>query len=230
MLKSVRRLLALQVVKFKNRGRSPREIFDGIYARGGWGRQSAGEGVVSSGVGSEPSNSVKYEETIAEIIRREGYRSVLDIGCGDFQVSRRILDRCGPEVSYIGLDASEVIVKRNQAEHGNERVRFAVADATEDQLPSADCVLIREVLQHLSNAAVARVLANLGGHANVYVTNTVYTNARKINVDIPTGPTTRVALKSGLMLDRPPFSRTVEEVLRVPHSNGEAEIVTVKLK
>jgi hypothetical protein len=65
------------------------------------------------------------------------------------------------------------------------------ADIIEDKLPEGDLCLIRQVLQHLSNRQISRVLANCTKFPYLVVTEDVYSGPRvRVNLDIMHGPTT----------------------------------------
>lgn len=206
------------------RGRPNSAIFDEIYQKNYWG----GEGIYS-GQGSDEANTRDYERLIADHVLAHGITSIVDIGCGDFQVSRRILDRLPEGVTYRGLDVSHVVVERNARLFGNERIGFEQCDAATDELPAGELVLAREVLQHLSNRDILAILPKLRRFPHAIVTNTRRKGATPRNADQASGASSRVATCGGLWLDLPPFNQALEELLVVDHASFPTEIVTVKL-
>lgn len=136
--------------------KSPAEVFSEIYQRNMWG------GVVGefySGPGSDDEFAEHFSDLVNTIIATHRVRSVVDLGCGDFRVGRRI---AGPEITYLGVDVVDALIKRNQSVFGRENVSFQCLDIVMDDLPLGDLCIVRQVLQHLSNSEVARVLAKLG--------------------------------------------------------------------
>ena len=109
-----------------------KEVFTDIYARRVWGDGSGG----GSGPQAQP-----YCDFVSEYLKMPPYpigvRTALDIGCGDERVAKRI--RWGI-FTYIGVDAAQGF------------------DALTDELPAADLVLCKEVMQHLSNEQVQLLL------------------------------------------------------------------------
>ena len=106
-------------------------------------------------------------------------------------------------------------------------------DIVEDKLPEGDLCLIRQVLQHLSNDDILKVLGKLKQYKYALITEhvTVKDKAAVINADIHTGHRTRNALLSGVYLDEPPFSMNCEVILRTPYdADGKAELVTYLVK
>jgi len=221
--------LSILRMRLRSLGRSNAEVFDGIYKNHRWGTNPDASDGISSGSGSFAQNTRSYEDLVYAYAAKHGIRTIVDVGCGDFQVSKRILNRLPASVDYTGLDVAQVVVDRNNALFGNERTRFVQHDAALENVPPADLVLIREVMQHLPNADIKKMLANLDPASHILATNTVAIRARKINMDLPPGSASRAGLGSGLALDQPPFNCRVEELLRVPHAKWPTEIVTVRI-
>ena len=186
------------------RGRPNSAIFDEVYRKNFWG----GDGLYS-GVGSEEINSREYEQLIVDYVTANGIQSIVDVGCGDFQVSQRILDRLPDSVTYRGLDVSHVVAQRNNRLFASDRISFAQSDAAKDELPPADLVLVREVLQHLSNRDILAILPKLRRYPHALVTNTRRKGAQPRNGDQASGASSRVATCGGLWLKLPPFDQAV---------------------
>jgi SAM-dependent methyltransferase len=196
-------------MRARHAGRSTSEIFSEIYATGEWGGKP---GEFFSGRGSEPQVTEAYCSTIRDFISRHEIRSVLDLGCGDFQVGKRI--QC-PGVQYVGADVVAPLIERNRGLYGSTSIRFECLDIVEDALPSAELCLIRQVFQHLSNQQIAAALSKLDQFSYVIVTEHYPANpdACVPNLDKPPGPDTRVVDGSAVFLDRPPFERTTRLLL-----------------
>ncbi len=179
--------------------------FDHIYAAGLWGRAS--DGTMSSGEGSRDAQVVgPYVEAMHALIRRfpQPVRLV-EIGAGDFSVGAQLrLEVAG----YVACDISSVIVEQNRRRFAaSPKVAFHVLDAVEDPLPPGDVVTIRQVLQHLSNAQIARIVPKLADYAAVVVTEAVPIDEDfTANADHQPGFSTRVIEShSGVDLALAPF-------------------------
>lgn len=206
----------------------PARVFDRVYETGAWNSDVGSDEDVVSGSGSLPANSRPYEDLVVERARALGVRRLVDVGCGDFQVAGRILERL-PEVDYVGLDVSARAVERNARRFASERVRFAQLDIARRDPPKGDLVLCREVLQHLPHAMVARALPRLAGFPAALLTNCVNrAPTQPMNRDIPLGHC-RSALGSGLDLTAPPYGVTAVERLRVAHDRLPYDIVTLEI-
>jgi len=205
------------------------EVFARVYERQNWGSDSA-QGDFFSGQGSLPAHTSEYEAFVSNFINANpDIHVVLDIGCGDFQVAKRFLDRCDTKVTYIGADVVESLVLRNSRLFSSPRVTFCKLDAVEDSWPHADLVLIREVLQHLSLKSVSKIISKVSGAPYALVTDHCVYETLHPNVDLPDGAYARVALGSGTFLDRHPFNLHAEEVLNVRQPDGLTSLRTIVL-
>jgi SAM-dependent methyltransferase len=128
--------------------------FNLIYRVGSWGKDAEGRGI--SGTGSTMEITREYRSYLEEFIRTHNVKSVVDAGCGDWSFSKAI-DWGG--ASYLGIDIASDVVKvvRRKYEKGN--VRFQVGDITEE-LPAADLLISKDVLQHLSNELIHKFIRN----------------------------------------------------------------------
>jgi 2-polyprenyl-3-methyl-5-hydroxy-6-metoxy-1,4-benzoquinol methylase len=113
------------------------------------------DGESLSGAGSTLNYTSELRTTLPAMIRALGCRTVLDAPCGDFNWMKAV-DLDG--LAYTGADIVAPMIEGLQKEWPQHR--FACLDITKDLMPKADFVLIRDVLFHLSNPDVVRVLEN----------------------------------------------------------------------
>jgi SAM-dependent methyltransferase len=187
------------------------ETFAEIYRRGLW------DG--GSGTGSNEQFSKSYCDFVVRFALERHVKRVVDIGCGDFRVGRRIAEA---RFEYIGVDIVPEIISRLQSQFGRKGLTFLCLDAITENPPAADLCLIRQVLQHLSNAEIARVLDNCRHYPQLLVTEHLPVGRNIIpNKDKPHGPDIRAYQHSGVFLDKPPFSLPTEMMLEVPYGRGE---------
>ena len=205
-------------------GLSTRQIFSEIYRQRYWGKE--GPDGFSSGDGSHAAPIVvPYVEAVAAFLASLGKPSVVDLGCGDFNVGRQLRPNAG---TYIACDIVPDLIERNKARFADLDVDFRCIDIVTEPLPSGRVMMVRQVLQHLGNAEVAAVVAKLQAFDYAIVTEHVPSVGFVPNVDKPTGPGTRTALGSGLDLTMPPFSLRPAEVrvLCTLDDAGDTRIVT----
>jgi hypothetical protein len=98
--------------------------------------------------------------------------------------------------------------------------------AGSEQLPPAELCLIRQVLQHLSNAQISAILAKLGAFPYVIVTEHQPADQDFIfaNVDKVHGPFTRLFSGSGVYLDEPPFNLNVQLLLETASPSQAGDV------
>ena len=173
-----------------------RERFERIYERGDWGKDAKGKGV--SGPGSTLAATRQYRAFLQDFLAANRIRSVVDAGCGDWEFSQKINWK---GIDYLGLDIVPAVVEANRRRFGSANVRFAVADIVRGDLPPADLLIVKDVLQHLSNADIALVLKKLQGYRHVLIVNDV-------RPDTLTAEPTDIATGGYRLLDvtRPPYS------------------------
>jgi hypothetical protein len=101
-------------------------------------------------------------------------------------------------------------------------VSFVTCNAAESDPPGADLVTIRQVLQHLSNADIARILERIRRlYRAAIITESLPTRPLAPNLDIRHGIAVRIPLGSGVYVDEPPFSLTVSQASDSPYSEVE---------
>ena len=207
------------------RGRPLEDVFNEIYERGIWS-PTPGDGKFHSGPGSMPAASRGYEDFVAGYLNaRPEIATIVDIGCGDFQVSQRILQRLNGQVRYFGCDvASKVVADNNERHAVPGKIAFLHANVAKDTLPEGDIVTIREVFQHLSNDTIQAALANLRRNFKfAIVTEAVPRLPAAPNLDIVSGYRTRDGLKSGVFLELAPYNLKI--VARYEHPVSPREVL-----
>jgi len=193
----------IEGVRSRNAGRNAAEIFAEIYRENRWGGD---RGRFHSGSGSSSEHAQAYANVITTFIRSHDVRRLVDLGCGDFRIGAQLLDT---GIAYTGIDIVSDLVRRNNQLYASARVRFECLNIIEDELPDGDLCLIRQVLQHLSNEQISRVLANVEKYRHVIVTEHYPAPGalRHKNLDKPCGEDVRIYDGSAVFLDAPPFNR-----------------------
>jgi SAM-dependent methyltransferase len=195
------------------RAKPRREIFSDIYENNRWGGEA---GSYDSGSGSRHDINAPYISALRALIRSEGAKCIIDLGCGNFEVARHILS---PGLRYVGCDIVPGLVARNSAQFASEHIEFRNLDIVSDPLPEGDLCMIRQVLQHLSNEEIARVLRKARQYPLLVVTDEqVIGDNANYNVDINPYHGTRRVFGQGLKLELAPFFERVKILLE--HSSG----------
>lgn len=169
--------------------------FEQIYARNEWGH--------GSGEGSLPEYNRGYVHLLESFLVRSGVKSVVEMGCGDWQFSKDI--QWGAAV-YRGFDVVPAVVAYNEQHYGREGVSFGLYSGDPAELPAADLLIVKDVLQHLKDQTVHQAVLQFPRFRQVLVTNCVN----------PRGPTVHRDIEDGdfryLDLRLPPFELTATEV------------------
>jgi len=128
--------------------------FNRIYAEGTWGRDLSGKGI--SGTGSTLEITREYRAYVEDFMKKQRVRSVVDAGCGDWSFSSAM--NWG-DASYLGVDIASDVIAAVRNKHETGKIKFQVGDIT-DELPAADLLISKDVLQHLSNSLVHKFIRN----------------------------------------------------------------------
>lgn len=143
-------------------------VFTEIYDHAVWGFNE--EGVGFSGGGSTPQSTAEYVSFLKGFIEDNKVKSIVDVGCGDWSFSRFIDWR---DINYIGIDVVRSVIERNQASFGSPNIIFIHADGVYSNLPTADLMVCKDVLEHLSNESIFVFLGQLGVFKHCLITNDV---------------------------------------------------------
>lgn len=158
-------------------------VFSDIYARGEWGKDANGKG--TSGSGSSPENAKIYVEFLRDFLQKNHIQSVVDLGCGDWQFSR-LINWDG--IQYIGLDVVQEVIEKNTKEFSSSNISFRKSEDARSDLPQADLLICKDVLQHLTYKDISTITAQFNKYRYCLITNDVDPLTLTCeNKDIPRG-------------------------------------------
>lgn len=181
-----------------------------------------------SGQGShEPEIVTPYLKTIIAFFKSfKAALTVCDLGCGDFNIGKNLVSYTK---KYHAIDIVAPLIAYNKEKFKEERLEFHCLDIATNQLPSGDCIILRQVLQHLSNDEVARVLHRITKFKYIILTEHLPNNTFEPNKDIISGQGIRLKKQSGLDILAAPFNFKIKEkkeLLSVSLNNNKEVIVT----
>ena len=130
-----------------------KQIFTNIYDKNIWGN--------SSGKGSSIEYNKKYIEYLEKIIKEKNINSILDLGCGDWNFSKIINY---DNINYLGIDCVDKVIKSNIENYKKNNINFICDDIYNlDNFfkNEIDLVIIKDVLQHLSDEEIELFLNKL---------------------------------------------------------------------
>lgn len=140
----------------------------------------------ASGVGSTLKATEKLRVQLPLIFKRFSIESVFDGPCGDFNWMKLVVKET--DITYCGGDIVLPLIEKNQSEYGNEKVRFMHIDLTKNAPPSADLMICRDCLFHLSYEDTKLVLSNYIKSNIPFLLTTTYKNHNEFkNQNIVTG-------------------------------------------
>ena len=184
-----------------------KKAMEQIYDQNLWGDNNT---EFYSGFGSHnPAIVNPYVEVVKQFLTSfDTPITVLDLGCGDFNIGNQFV---AFTKKYIAVDIVENLINYNQEKFKAAHLEFQCLDIAKDDLPKADCIIIRQVLQHLSNAEVQKVLDKLTDFNYIILTEHIPKGFFTPNKDIISGQGIRLKKQSGLDILKPPFNFKVKE-------------------
>lgn len=212
----------------KNRSKKPwptKDAMKQVYEKNLWG---GGDTDFYSGTGSHHPELVQpYVEAVRSFLRSfEEPLVVCDLGCGDFNIGKDLVSHTR---RYLAVDIVADLIERNRKLFKAENLEFLCLDIAKDDWPVGDCVILRQVLQHLSNAEIQGIVKKLHDYKYVILTEHVPEGEFEPNKDIISGQGIRLKKKSGVDLLAPPFNLQVKEKeqwLSVPAKEWGGLVVT----
>lgn len=148
------------------------EVFREIYETNGWKNNES-----VSGRGSTLKETATIREELPLLFHSLDFPTVLDIPCGDFYWFEKMWkDEASLWISkYIGADIVPELIEENKKKYLNILgVEFVVLDAATDELPKVDVIFCRDMLGHLSNWEVHRVLDNFKKSGSSWLVATTF--------------------------------------------------------
>lgn len=147
--------------------RTHKEIFTEIYDKNVWG---------GSGGGSSPENTVEYRKLLQKFLKDKNIKSVVDYGCGDWSFSH-LIDWTG--IKYVGYDLVDSVVDNNNLKYKTDNIRFTPFGPLL-AMDLGDLMIIKDVLQHLSNDDIISILTHHRHFKYILITNTLGTTENDI--------------------------------------------------
>lgn len=159
------------------------EKFSKIYMTNAWNG--------GSGPGSFFRNTGEYRNELQKFFNQEDITSIVDVGCGDWQYMQHMA--IPSTKTYTGYDVVLSVIQDNIERFQTANIHFCDYDGDFEQLIPGDLCVIKDVLQHLSNANIAIFIEQLkkGNFKYALITNFYKSDdlfyADKLNSDIENG-------------------------------------------
>lgn len=193
-----------------------KDVMEQIYEMKLWGDINTD---FYSGDGSHHAEIINPYITVVKSFLKSFKKSLIicDLGCGDFNVGKEFVKYTK---KYIAIDIVKPLIDRNNEVFKEENLEFHCLDIAINNLPSGDCVFLRQVLQHLSNVEVKAILDKISNFKYAIITEHIPEGNFMPNKDIISGQGIRLKKKSGLNLMLSPFNFKVKE---------EKQLLSIKL-
>ena len=146
------------------RSRSNEEIFTDAYQNNMWKAQES-----RSGPGSDLAHTTTIRKELPMLAAKLGISSILDIPCGDFNWTQSVnFGSC----KYIGADIVEELVSRNNEQYASNSRKFIKLNIVDNELPTVDLILCRDLFVHLPYADIVKALNNIRKSRSKYFLTT----------------------------------------------------------
>ena len=181
-----------------------------------------------SGSGSHQLEIVKpYIAAVTSFLRSfKTPISVCDLGCGDFNVGKELVIHAK---KYVAIDIVASLIAFNKEKFKEPNLEFQCLDIAVADLPSGDCAIVRQILQHLSNTEVQAIVNKLLNFKYLILTEHVPEGDFIPNKDILSGQGIRLKKNSGINLLASPFHLKVKEerqLIAYPLEGNKGILVT----
>jgi hypothetical protein len=202
-----------------------KDVMNQIYDMHLWGGK---EFDFYSGIGSHDSKIINpYLDGIINFFKsHHSLLVVCDLGCGDFNIGKHLTSYCK---KYIGVDIVESLIERNKTLYQEDNLEFHCLDISKDILPFGDCIILRQVLQHLSNKEIQEVLSRIAVYKYIILTEHIPSESFIPNKDIISGQGIRLKQNSGVDLLEAPFNLKIKDQNQLGDyilENNKGRIVT----
>jgi len=209
------------------------DIFSRVYKEKLWGTNHQPNDWAHSyysGRGSHDPNVIApYIDAVRRFLERlPRPLTMVDLGCGDFFVGSHFADLVD---NYIAYDVVDELIEENRRRYATLSVDFRICDLASEPIEGGGVGVLRQVLQHLSNGDIEKVLRNASDFDVLLVTEVIPLGDFEANIDMPSGRYSRTGrgIQSGVVLTEAPFNLQCEKVIeiaKVPFSSGPGHTLT----
>lgn len=183
----------------------PEDRFTKIYNSNHWNSLES-----RSGEGSTFENTQNIRERLPDLLKKYQINTLLDIPCGDFNWMRFVVESLS--LKYIGGDIVKDLINKNNQFYSDTNIKFIHLDLTKGPLPTADLMLCRDCLFHLSYEDIKNTLEVFLSSSIDYLlttSNAALDGPRLTNHNIDTGD------MRNLDFFAPPFDLSSSDVIEV---------------
>lgn len=183
------------------------KVMNQIYEKNLWGGKAFD---FYSGSGSHDTKIITpyLNSVIAFLKSQKPPLIVCDFGCGDFNIGKQLTKY---SKKYFAVDIVEKLIDRNKNLYKEDHLEFNCLDISKDDLPAGNCIILRQVLQHLSNNEIQNVLKKIANYKYIILTEHIPIDDFVPNKDIISGQGIRLKHNSGIDILKAPFNFKIKE-------------------
>ncbi|MDR1333528.1 MAG: hypothetical protein LBJ69_03965 [Holosporales bacterium] len=150
------KLLERRVMSILSRVLSDKEIFDEIYKN----HSSWGSSEHSSGYGSVKKYAIPYLEYLQKFIDTMKPDSILDFGCGNWELMQHIV--IPSHIQYLGVDVVDSVIQDNKDKYERDNIRFEAIEGTDDiKQHNGGLLIVKDVFECWDNNRIKYFLSNI---------------------------------------------------------------------
>ena len=169
---------------------------------------------------------IPYINIISDFLNTKNKPIVIDAGCGDFNLGKNFVKFCR---KYFAIDIYDKLIEYNRKKFKLNNLEFLTKDITKDKLPDGDILIVRQVLQHLSNKEIINFLKNIKNKYNYFIVVEHLPKGNfKSNIDMIHQGGTRTIYNSGVVLHHHPFNLTYKKKHDMLEVDAHPEIGIIK--
>lgn len=154
------------------------KVFTTIYDNNQWNSLES-----KSGPGSEVKNNLKLLDILKNFVAEHQIKSILDLGCGDFNWMRHF--DFNLIETYLGIDVVDSEIQNNNDNYSSSKIKFEHNNIIDYQIKQFDIIICKDVLVHLSYNDSLQILDNIKKSKSKFLLSTSFENF--INKDIVAG-------------------------------------------
>jgi len=164
---------------------SIQETFTDIYVNRRWDEPNK-PNESASGNGSTLDFTRNLRKELPKLFDMFAIQSVFDAPCGDLNWMSKVLAEC-PDITYTGGDIVEPLIAQLAETYADQdRLNFVTINIINDILPTADLMICRDCLFHLSEADIKTFFRNFVS-SNIAALLVTSDTLSEPNRDIKTG-------------------------------------------
>ena len=136
-----------------------------------------------SGLGSDLYITKKLILDLNNFILSNNIKSILDIGCGDFNWMKHIVNK-NLSINYLGIDIVEDIINENNKLYSSSKVNFKCDDVLNYKFSfKYDLVLFRDFFIHIKNKDIMNMIDKVkSSHCKYFAINNFPNIKKNTNV------------------------------------------------